>query len=67
MAMNGDQMGTEVVAAIKAFTGAGPLPQDAQILALWQEICTAIVLHIQTNGHATGNDSGGDSHNLNLE
>ena len=66
MALDGDQMGQEVVNAIKAYTGAGPLPQDAQILALWQEICKAIVLHIQTNGHATGNDSNGDSHNLNI-
>ncbi len=52
MPMNGSTMGSEVVDAIVAASpGYGALSpaEQAKVLAFWQAICGAIVLHIQTN------------------
>ena len=53
MAMDGTQMGSEVAAAILAVAGE-PLSSEerAVVEARWQLICTAIVNHMITNGHA---------------
>jgi hypothetical protein len=47
MAMNGNEMGSEIAAAIMN-TDAPPEVQ-AQVTALWQKIGAAIVTHIQKN------------------
>jgi hypothetical protein len=49
MAMNGPQLGDEIVAAIKALTGGGSYPQDALVISIWEAIGTAIVKHIKDN------------------
>jgi hypothetical protein len=53
MALNGTQMGNEVADVILSMAGA-PLNGTEQntVRAFWQAICTAIVNHITTNGHA---------------
>jgi hypothetical protein len=53
MALNGNQMGSEVAAYILGQAGA-PLnaSEQAIVVSFWQGICTAIVNHITTNGHA---------------
>jgi hypothetical protein len=62
MAMNGNTMGDEVVAAIKSVTGAATHPQDAQVTLIWEAICTAIVKHIKDNAVVTQpNDSNNDT------
>lgn len=62
MAMNGNTMGDEVVAAIKALSGSPALPQDPQIKVLWEAICTAIVTHIKNNAVVIqASDSHGDT------
>lgn len=67
MSMNGPQMGNEVVAAIQGVTSGSPTPEQlALVTEIWQAICTAIVVHIQTNARAVGTDSDGDTHNLNI-
>lgn len=48
MAMNGDQMGDEVLAALEA-AGAGTVLTDVFVKAF----CRAVVLHIQTNAIIT--------------
>lgn len=71
MAMNGNTMGSAVYAAIAAAladtAGNAENPGIMEGEALWQLICTQIVSHITANGHATGTDSRGDTHNLDLE
>jgi len=47
MAMDGNQLGKEITAAI-IHSGAPPEVQ-AEVLKLWQKIGTAIVSHIVTN------------------
>lgn len=64
MAMNGVQLGDEIIAAIQSVTGGAP---SAQVTAIWEAIGVAIVAHIQANAHATGTDSGNDSHNLTIQ
>ena len=53
MAMSGTGMGNEVADAVLAAAGA-PLnaAEQALVRQFWQTICTAIVNHITTNGHA---------------
>lgn len=58
----GNAMGSEIVAAIKAATGNGSHPQDAEVLAIWQAISTAIINHITANALVVQpNDSNGDT------
>jgi hypothetical protein len=45
--MDGNKMGSEVAAAIMN-TGAPPEVQ-AQVIALWQKICSAMVAHMVDN------------------
>lgn len=54
MAMDGNQMGSEVAAAVLAQTYGVRLTSAEQALIeqYWQVICTAIVNHIVANGHA---------------
>ncbi len=54
MALNGNQMGSEVAAALAATAPGGQLDgsEQAVMTQQWQVICTAIVNHIKTNGHA---------------
>jgi len=54
MAMNGNQMGSEVAAAIAATAPGGMLDGGEQAILeqQWQVICTAIVNHITANGNA---------------
>ena len=54
MAMSGTQMGSEVAAAVLAQVYGSQLNPSEQALVeqFWQVICTAIVNHITTNGHA---------------
>jgi len=54
MAMNGNQMGSEVAAAVLAQVYGDRLNSAEQDMVehMWQVICTAIVNHITTNGHA---------------
>ena len=76
MAMNASTMATAVVAAIKAATAAWQNPADDHTLAgldydtylnaVWLAACTEIVDHITANGQATGLDSRGDTHTLDL-
>jgi len=47
MAMNGNQLGTEIVAAI--IDPKAPPEVQAEVLKLWQKISNAIVDHITTN------------------
>jgi hypothetical protein len=47
MAMDGNKMGAEIAAAI--MNTDAPQEVQAQVIALWQKISTAIVTHIQTN------------------
>lgn len=53
MALDGDQMGSEVAAFVLGQAG-DPLnaAERAYVTAMWQGICRAIVAHITTNGHA---------------
>lgn len=53
MALNGTQMGNEVADVVLAMAGS-PLSSAEQqtVRQFWQAICTAIVDHITTNGHA---------------
>jgi hypothetical protein len=53
MALNGTQMGNEVADVVLAM-GGSPLNATEQdtVRAFWQAICTAIVDHITSNGHA---------------
>lgn len=48
MAMNGNQLGQEIAAAI--MNSAAPPEVQQQVISLWQKIGTAIVSHIATNG-----------------
>ena len=51
MAMDGNQMGSEVAAAVFATAAGGELSSSEQsaMQAQWQVICSAIVAHIQNN------------------
>lgn len=58
----GNQLGTEILAAVKSATGNTSHPQDALTLAIWQAIGTAIVNHITANAVVVQpNDSNGDT------
>jgi len=48
MAMNGNAMGTAVANAI--IHSSAPPEVKAEVISLWQKICTEIVNHITTNG-----------------
>ena len=53
MAMSGTGMGNEVADAVLAAGGAElNASEQALVRQFWQTICTAIVNHITTNGHA---------------
>lgn len=61
MAMNGNQMGAEVITAIKGIVDAG-LDRNDSHEDIWKAICTAIVTHIQNNAVVIQpNDSNGDT------
>jgi hypothetical protein len=64
MALNGDNLASEIKTAYDAIK-----PEDAGDIDLTflQALSNAIIDHIITNGHATGSDSGGDTHNLSIE
>jgi hydroxyethylthiazole kinase-like sugar kinase family protein len=53
MALNGTQMGNAVADVVLAM-GGSPLSSAEQqtVRDFWQAICTAMVDHITTNGHA---------------
>lgn len=53
MALSGDSMGDEIVAAIDAAIEATPHAGEAQTAALWRAIGGAIVAHIQANAEVT--------------
>ena len=57
MAMNGTTMGTEIYDALVA--GGYIASDEGDAEAIWQEIATAIVAHIQTNDAHTHTDSQG--------
>lgn len=65
--LDGNTCGTAVYNALKALSINGQ-EADADVTGelIWQTICNTIVAHIQANGKATGTDSGGDSHNLDI-
>jgi hypothetical protein len=59
MALNGNALGTAIFNALKNQLGwTPPNADDAQALAVWQAIASAIVQHIQTNGMVTGQATG---------
>lgn len=64
MSMNGDTLAGEIKTAYETLKpeGAGDLDLD-----FLKALANAIITHIKTNGHATGNDTGGHTHNLTLE
>ena len=70
MAMNGNNMGDEIYAAIQVAVSAMADEHNATVSeqkAILRAMATAIVTHIQTNAQATGLDSpGGDSHDLTI-
>ena len=47
MAMNGNQLGDEIAAAI--MNSGAPAEVQQQVILLWEKIGTAIVSHITTN------------------
>lgn len=49
MAMNGDQLGDEMLAAIDATVAGQQQVSQAQRIAIWRAIGGAIVQHITTN------------------
>jgi len=55
MAMNKDQLGQEIVDAIKSVTGGAETPQ---VLAIWQAISKAIIDHLIANAEVTVEHSG---------
>jgi len=55
MAMNKDQLGQEIVDAIKSVTGGS---ETAQVLQIWQAISEAIIQHLITNAEVTVEHSG---------
>lgn len=77
MAMNAGTMKNEIVAALNAEFGTDydEIP-DSHLLTgydqatywnrYWGAVSAAIVNHIASNAKATGNDSRGDTHNLDI-
>ena len=49
MAFNGDNLGTEIVTALKG-AGVNFKTDETEILAHWKVIATAILAHIAING-----------------
>lgn len=64
MSMNGDSLASEIKLAYDAAKPEGSAACDLVFLKI---LANAIINHIKNNGHATGSDSHGDTHNLNLE
>jgi hypothetical protein len=76
MAMNAAAMASAVVSAVKAALAVYENPPDDEratgydldsyLNAVWLAACTQIVNHISANAKATGTDSRGDTHNLDV-
>lgn len=50
MAMNGNNMGSEIAQALESLGVLAGDETAADITPIWQAVATAIVSHIQTNG-----------------
>lgn len=53
MAMNGDILGQQIIAAIDGELASQPTANAVQREAIWKAVGRAIVLHIQTSGAVT--------------
>lgn len=72
MAMTANSMADKIVTALQALGVADSqfdqdLGRGKTARQMLVAFCTGIIEEIQTNAHATGNDSNGDSHNLDID